>query len=369
MSNNSPLYSITAANVDLDGERIVGLWKRGLTHAGMPEAKFDWYYRKNPDGQPQAFFLYVAGEPDPVGVAAIATRHMHIGTTLLAAGELVDFVAVPEHRTLFPALYLQKEIRRLALEVNRSHTILYGLPNPKSLAVVKRVGYRPVGQMVRRVRMLRSAGYLSRYMPMRISRLIGSIIDRIRLGTLAVHGIAQPTFRRQWLDQPDVRFDALWKKIKAHDATQRVLIGIRDSAFLTWRFTACPLKTYRFFTLSSIADNRLIAYAACAVGGESLEVHDFLVDPVEHCAGKALWYTLSAEAFHRGHSNISVEFLGAESIQNELEAAGMVRRQERPLYATVSTISTPDTSPVDTHDQASLLQESRWYLTCADEDG
>jgi hypothetical protein len=130
-----------------------------------------------------------------------------------------------------------------------------------------------------------------------------------------------------------------------------------------------PLKTYRFFTLSSIADNRLIAYAACAVGGESLEVHDFLVDPVEHCAGKALWYTLSAEAFHRGHSNISVEFLGAESIQNELEAAGMVRRQERPLYATVSTISTPDTSPVDTHDQASLLQESRWYLTCADEDG
>jgi ribosomal protein S18 acetylase RimI-like enzyme len=369
MSNNSPIYTITAANADLDSERILGLWKRGLTHAGMPEAKFDWYYRKNPDGQPQVFFLHVAGEPAPVGVAAIATRHMHIGTKLLATGELIDFVALPEYRTLFPALFLQKEIRRIALETNRTHTLLYGLPNPKSLAVVKRIGYQLVGQMVRRVRMLRSAGYLSRHMPMWISRIIGSIIDRIRLGALALQNITHPKFQRQWIDRPDARFDALWQKVKTHDGTQRVLIGVRDSAFLTWRFAECPLKTYRFFTLSSAVDNRLIAYAACAVGGESLEVHDFLVDTTEHGAGKALWRALSADAFHRGHSNISVEFLGAESIQNELEAAGMMKRQERPLYATDSATSIPDTLSVNTHDQTTLLQESRWYLTCADEDG
>lgn len=369
MSNNSPIYTISTASTSLDSERILGLWKRGLTHAGMPEAKFDWYYRKNPDGQPQAFFLHAAGEPEPVGVAAIATRHMYMGTKLLTAGELVDFVALPEYRTLFPALFLQKEIRRIALETNHTHTLLYGLPNPKSLAVVKRIGYQLVGHMVRRVRMLRSAGYLSRHMPMWISRIIGSIIDRLRLGTLTLQSIAHPKFQRQWIDQPDARFDTLWKKVKACDQTQSVLIGVRDSAFLTWRFTECPLKTYRFFTLSSAVDNRLIAYAACAVGGESLEVHDFLVDATEYGAGKALWRTLSAEAFHRGHSNMSVEFLGSESIQSELEAAGMMKRQERPLYATVSTTSKPGTSPVDTHDQTTLLQESRWYLTCADEDG
>ncbi len=369
MSNNSPIYTLTAANINLDSEQILGLWKRGLAHAGMPEAKFDWYYRKNPDGQPQAFFLHVAGEPEAVGVAAVATRHMHMNTKLLTAGELVDFVALPEYRTLFPALFLQKEIRRIALEENRTHTLLYGLPNPKSLAVVKRIGYQSVGQMVRRVRMLRSAGYLSRHAPIWISRIIGAIIDRIRLGALALQSIAQPKFQRQWIDRPDARFDVLWQKVKTHNKWRDVLIGVRDSAFLTWRFAECPLRTYRFFTLLSAVDNQLIAYAACAIGGDSLEVHDFLVDLSEPDAGKALWCALSAEAFHRGHSNISVEFLGAESIQNELEVAGMMKRQARPLYATVSATSRADTSSVNTHDQTTLLDETRWYLTCADEDG
>ncbi len=368
MANKSPIYTITAADPDLDRERIIGLWKHGLTHAGMPEAKFDWYYAKNPAGIPRAFFLYVAGEPEPVGVAAIATRHMQLGTKVMAAGALIDFVALPEYRTLFPALFLQKEMRLAALETDCTHALLYGLPNPKSLAVVRRIGYQLIGQMVRRVRIVRSAIYLSRYAPIGISNIIGPLIDRVRLGTLALQNIALTKFQRQWIDRPDARFDVLWHKIAAQAKTQSFLIGIRDCAFLTWRFTDCPLRSYRFFTLSSVADNRLIAYAACAVNGESLEVHDFLVDTTERGAIKALWHAISAEAFHRGHTNISVEFMGDASLQKELKVAGMRKRQERPLYASISNISKVGTSSKDTDDESTLLLESHWYLTLADED-
>jgi hypothetical protein len=368
MSNVSPTYTAVASNIDTDRDKILALWKGGLTHAGMPEEKFDWFYRKNPAGAPVTFFLCCDDEVEPVGVAAVGIRKLCIGGQTITSGELVDFVALPEHRTLFPALFLQKEIRRLALEVDKSHTILYGLPNPKSLAVVKRVGYQLAGQMVRRARILRSAGYLSRRAPAWLSQLIGPAIDRIRLGMLVLRGLAHHSLKTQWQALPDSRFDNFWQRIAAQDKTGNVLIGVRDCAFLTWRFAECPLRKYEFFTLAS-ADNQLVAYAACAAEGEILHVHDFLIDPASPSAHKALWAALSRAAFHRGHSSISVEFLGAESIQNELEAAGMIKRQERPLYATVSTTSIPVTSPVDTHDQTTLLQEARWYMTCADEDG
>lgn len=376
MSNTSPTYTVVAANIDLDSDKILALWDHGLTHSGLPEAKFDWYYRKNPAGTPTVFFLCHGDEQEPVGVASVGTREIWVSGRPISSGELVDFVALPEHRTLFPALFLQKEIRRLTFEVDRSHDFLYGLPNPKSLAVVKRVGYRLAGQMVRRARMLRSAEYLSRYAPRWISYLIGPIVDRIRLGSLMLRASVDrqcQQWQSQWLDRPDRRFDDLWQRVVMHEKAGRVFMGSRDSAFLTWRFADCPLRAYRFFALASAADNRLIAYAACAVSGQTLHVHDFLIDPAERSAGKALWLMLSREAFYRGHSNISVEFLGAEAIQHELQAAGLMKRQQRPLYVAAAGIIAVASNAIPVApfvlDWGSLYIESSWYLTCADEDG
>lgn len=371
MSNTPQLYTTVAAHIEHDRDKILALWNRGLTHGGMPEAKFDWYYRKNCGGPPQIFFLCHGPQQEKVGVAAVGRREMHIGTQTIMSGELVDFVAVPEHRTLFPALFLQKEIRQLTLKTKNSevssggaHDILYGLPNPKSLAVVKRAGYQQVGQLVRRARILRLAGYLSRHAPAWMGQLIGPLLDRVRMGVLALRAITTRgsglELRSCWLDRPDSRFDDLWQRVMVKNGTNNVLMGVRDSAFLTWRFIDCPLRTYRFFALIANTDDRLIAYAVCAVDGEALHVHDFLFDTTADNADKTLWIALSREAYRRGHSTLSVEFLGAESIQQSLEATGLVKRQQRPLYATTT---------VAIHDRNTLLQESNWYLTSADEDG
>ncbi len=371
MPNTPPLYTIVLANIDRDREKILALWRRGLTHDGMPDAKFDWYYRNNPAGSPQVFLLCHGPDEEPVGVAAVGRREMRMGAQTIMSGELIDFVALPEHRTLFPALFLQKEIRRLSLgaafftdgadsNTHSTHGILYGLPNPKSLAVVKRVGYQLVGQLVRRARILRSAGYLSRHAPAWLCDVVGPVVDRFRLGALAARGITSVRMHSHWLERPDNRFDDLWQRI-AQSSTSNTLIGVRNSAFLAWRFSDCPLKKYRFFALFSSSNKQLLAYAVCAADGEALHVHDFLIDPANKSTGKALWIALSREAFRRGHSNISVAFLGAASIQQELESIGMMKRQQRPLYATVAT------DPG--HDGATLLEESSWYLTSADEDG
>lgn len=367
MSNNSPLYSIAAANIELDKEQVLSLWKRGLTHAGMPEAKFDWYYHGNPDGPPQTFFLHAAGVTDPVGVAAIATRYMHNGKKILTAGELVDFVALPEYRTLFPALFLQKEIRRIALDINQTHTVLYGLPNPKSLAVVKRVGYQLVGQIVRRARVVRSASYLTRNVPAWLGGLIGPMVDQFRLTTLGLSRMFEPRFDVEWLAQPDDRLDHLWQRVVANNAAGDILIGVRNSAFLKWRFSDCPLKSYQFFVLiSPMHAHQIAGYAACAVDNGNLLVHDFLYDTAITGAAKALWRALTREAHARGLIGISVEFLGAATIHQELEAAGFSERQRRPVYAAVRDAAVADCGSAD---EPISLAEHAWYLTCADEDG
>ena len=132
-------YTTTEGDPNVDRDHILALWRAGLAHDGMPDAKLAWYYRNNPEGTPLIVFLHHAGSPGAVGVAAVGPRQMRFGTQTLRAGALVDFVANPEHRTFFPAIFLQKELRRRALA---TYPVLFGFPNEKSLAIVRRIGYR-----------------------------------------------------------------------------------------------------------------------------------------------------------------------------------------------------------------------------------
>lgn len=344
-------YVIVSASIADDSASILALWQEGLSQNGMPEAKLDWFYRHSPEAMPDVYFLLHGNRREPVGVAAVGRRRMRFGTETLLARETVDFVVLPRHRTLFPAMLLQKAVLRHALEQG-THTILYGLPNPKSAAVFSRVGYRCVGQMVRRVRVLRLAGYLSRYLPAWVSSVVGAIIDRVRLGAIALRRSASSGFSSRWLERPDARFDDLWQRAAAPD----VLMGVRDMAFLKWRFVDCPLYSYRFFTLVSTDDQLLLAYAVCEEREQSLHVRDFLVDPNAPGAWARLWLDLSLEAFRLGYTSLSLEFLGGEQIQRELDAAGMAVREKRPLYVSAA-------APWE-----GLMQERHWYLTRADED-
>lgn len=345
-------YAIASASVADDGAKILALWRGGLSHGGMPEAKFDWFYRRGPEGLPDVFFLLHGSQHEAVGVAAIGRRRMQFGTETLITGEMVDFVVQPEHRTLFPAMMLQRAMNRHAQEL-QTHAILYGLPNPKSLPVFSRVGYRCVGQMVRRVRVLRLEEYLSRHLPGWISSAVGAIVDRARLGAVALRRLVKGGFRSQWLARPDARFDELWRRRAAPD----VLIGVRDAAFLTWRFADCPLRSYKFFALFSTRDERLAAYAVCETRERVLHVRDFLVEPESPGAWARLWLDLSLETFRQGYKSLSLEFLGNERLQRALGDAGMTVRDTRPLYA----------SPAARWE--GMMHDRHWYLTCADEDG
>ncbi len=353
-SQENQAYWTTVADLDVDGNKIVALWRTGLSHSGLPEAKLKWYYRNNIEGTPLVVFLHHAETQDAVGVAAVGPRRMRFGAETLMAGALVDFVTQPEHRTFFPAIFLQKELRRRA---SRDCVILFGFPNTKALPVVRRVGYKCVGQMVRRTRVLRSAAYLANYLPSWLSSIAGAGIDGMRSTAMTMRGLVNTGFQSHWQERPDNAFDDLWRRAGAPG----LVMGVRDSAFLIWRFVDVPFKSFMFFTLVSSVNQRLVAYAVCEADGEVLRVADFLVDPNFPAAGARLWLDLSREAIRMGHTSLCVEFMGADQEQRQLNAAGFIARDKRPVYASVTQSSTKGVNLLPT-------ETSVWYLTPADDD-
>ena len=342
-------YGVKVATVINEREQICALWRTGLTAANLYEEKFDWYYRNTPEGTPDALFLHHDSNTDAIGVAAVGHRRMRFNDTMLTTGVLVDFVVQPGHRTLFPALFLQREMHKFAL---LTHPIIWGLPNPRATAVFGRAGYSCIGQMVRYVRVIRSATYLARYLPQWLSRAVGPILDVVRCAANELSSLASRDYVSSWQDCPDERFNELWQRSARPDH----LMGVRDEQYLTWRFSERPFHAHRFLTLVSTVSGRLIGYAACEMTQHSLQVNDFLVDSNAHSAMACLWQEIAREAFRLGHTSLSTQFFGSKFVQHELKIAGLIKRELSPVYA-----ATSDASP-------RLLLDTHWYLTRADLD-
>ena len=342
-------YSVFVANVMMEKASICSLWRSGLNAANLYEAKFDWYYQSNPDGVPNALFLSGNDGTQAVGVAAVGHRRMRFNGEILRTGILVDFVVRPEHRTLFPALFLQREMRRFAL---KTHQLIWALPNLRATAVFGRAGYQCVGKMVRYVRVVRSAEYLARQLPRWISRTIGPIIDWARLVEILLRGLGSRGYETQWQDRPDARFNELWER----SCAPQQLMGVRDQEYLTWRFIDTPFCNHMFFTLVSTFDQRLIGYAACEFSQQAMHVSDFLVDPNVPSACSNLWHELTRECYRRGCASLTTEFLGSERVKRVLKDAGLIARDRSPLFAAVDAEAPP------------ILHERHWYITRGDVD-
>jgi hypothetical protein len=344
-----PGYTIAPASVADEAATLLALWDTGLARDARAQQKLQWYYRRNPEGAPRLLFLREEGSGRAVGVAAMGWRRMRLGAESLVAGVIMDFVVEPAHRGFFPALRLQKELLRRGRE---QHSVVFGMPNALSEAVVRRAGYRRVGRTLRLVRVLRSRAYLSRVLPEWLAALVGTAIDRALLATASLRAPRNADYCWEWRDGAGADFDALWERA----APSGALIGVRDGAYLTWRFVENPFTHYRFFVLLAKADRRLVAYAVCHVLAQDLHVVDFLADPGARDAAKRLWLELSREAYRSGHRSLSVEYLGGEAVRRELDVIGVLDRGGRPLYAAFD----------ERHD---LSTTARWYTTYADEDG
>lgn len=347
-----PAYTVAPGAPGKDRDTVAHLWQvSGLGNLSdeQQQARYDWFYLRNPQGDGEISYLHAASEPGAVGFLGVGRREWLLDGESTAAGVLVDFVVRPDHRTAAPALTLQRRGRERALQWAR---VLTGLPDVKAVAVFKRLDKHVQFFLPRFARILRYDGYLKRRLPALAARVLGKIIGLCDGGVRSLR-LLGGNLRGGWVlfDKPlDGRFDALWQRL---DKRGRC-VGLRDAKFLAWRFGEQPGFNYRTYCVERPGGD-LVMYFVCDLQGDTLAVKDVLG------AGTVQEYTrallmLANAARHLGAHVVSIQVIGDEVLDRALRAANFVERDKRPFFAVLHD---------SVRDRGVTM---RWYITQADED-
>ena len=315
-------YVAHAGDADRDRELVISLWRGNLGQQARLEAKFDWFYRSSPWGPPLLQLLRHEPSSAWVGVAGAGTRRMLDQGRELRAGVLVDLAVNAAHRSLGPALTLQKALLHVGGE---RFDLLYGFPNSRAAPVFKRAGYAHLGEIVRYACVLRHRRYLELLMPPFAAGLLGFALDAA--SKLRAFG-RDRGLTYEWVASVDPRVDELWSQSE-HGAA---LIAPRDTAMLHWRFDRSPSRTVRYLLVSAKRCGSLLAWFACEVDGTTLHVRDFWSVDAARGIGRRLIAAMLIAARRSGQSSVSVEYAGPGPRHRAWLDAGFVARSRRPIF-------------------------------------
>lgn len=340
-------YSVQRGDAIRDADAVLAIWRGNLGQEDRIAAKYQWFYRRCPWGAPLVELLHHAPSDSFVGVAAAGPRRMIHGSEEWIAGVLVDMAVSGEHRSLGPALMLQKALLAGGSE---RFSLVYGFPNPKAAAVFARVGYTRLGDMIRYARVLRFAPYLARRMPRPIASVVALAPDVAgRVSTWTGAGDAR-SLEATWSEHVDPRVDDLWRRSAPGNNT----MAIRDTAMLRWRFDEAPNRRTRYLWLAEPRGGALRAWFACEPDESLLHVRDYWAEGAAEGLDRQYIERLAAEARSAGHAALSVECFGAHA--TSWTSTGFVERSRRPVFGRWYAPGSAETLT------------SRLHLTSADED-
>jgi len=194
------------------------------------ERKFDWLYVENPMGAPRTWLLECGDEI--VGISSAFRRRLRVEGRTLEAWVLGDFCVAKEHRSLGPAMALQ---RATCERVDRGDVDLwYDFPSRTMSAIYGRMGVKPCGEMVRLVYPLRVDRMLEKKMSNGIVatglREVGNKVLASRDAVRRRDATIEVSLRDR-----DFEFD-VEPGIEARGGVSLE----RSAAYLNWRYRADP---------------------------------------------------------------------------------------------------------------------------------
>jgi hypothetical protein len=342
-------YTVCQLDCRAAREAILDLWRRNLPET-TPD-RFGWLYETGP----ASGFLLRSGRQEAVGAAGLMRRTFYAFGDRVEAGQAIDLNVDPEHRTIGPALALQRAV--LAAVASGGIDLAYGFPNPQSEAVLRRAGYETLGDLGRWVKPLSCRAALDRWSwPRPLSRGVAAAIDPIlRLASPETSSRRPLGIRLERLDASDPRLDALWQQARA----ALPILGERTSEYLRWRFGRCPGVSYHAMGLSQ-AGGKLVGYVVYGRRGAAVHVADFLVADARHLD------PLLAEFLHRMRREnadlVVVLYLGNSAVCKTLARFGFWRRPSgrRAMVYVAPRRLAPH--------HVQLLNAENWHLTGADID-
>lgn len=251
---------------------ILHLWTSIHPHLeNLLPRRFTWIYENNPYGVPDSWFLRNTKGNAPIGMASIIPRSMWVNGEKVTAGVAADMMVDKNHRSLGPALMLQRAL--VASCEEGRYTFIYGFSPRPAAAVQLRAGFQAMGSCVRFLKILSTERFTRNQKMHYIARAAGGIIDTAIMAAdfilSAKDLLKSRNISSRISDSFDSGFDQLWEKLPR----QNLVVGDKTSSYLTWRYTMSPYHSHKIFTLANTADN-ILGYLVFSIVDQTIQIYD-----------------------------------------------------------------------------------------------
>lgn len=226
------------------------------------ERKFDWLYVENPIGTPRTWLLECGEEI--VGISSAFRRRLRADGRILEAWVLGDFCVAKEHRSLGPAMALQ---RATCERVDRGDVDLwYDFPSRTMSAIYGRMGVKLAGEMVRLVYPLRVDRMLEKKMP---NGIVATGLREVGNKVLATRDAVR---RRDASIEVNLRDRDFERDVEPGIEARGGVSLERSAAYLNWRYRADPRGPASI--LSARRGRREEGVLVFRCGGEDVDIWD-----------------------------------------------------------------------------------------------
>jgi hypothetical protein len=345
-------YSVCELDLEQNKRDVPRIWKQ--SGFDVPEAKYLWMYKQNPFG-PAIGWLVRDSNGRAVGSVALFPRRMRVNGEHRSAAVVGDFVITKEHRTLGPALMLQRAV--VEGKAKHKFDFIYGVPNRQAEAVLQRAGYRLVGATIRMTRPFRSHYYLRRKISSSIivNTLSGAVDPILHWTAKEVRQGRSKGFCLEELSDFDERFDDFWTRISYPQA----IAGERNSAYLRWRYLHCPHKKYQIHALTDSSTQQILGYLTSYAAREGVFIAELGAVERPGVMDCLLSEFLRLQRQQKADS-VSISYFGSKRLVEKLRKYGFsIRGTEANLFV----LAGPDARGAD-----KLLDPYNWSLFEGDTD-
>jgi GNAT superfamily N-acetyltransferase len=341
---------IREADIEADRELLLASLSRHLAPLGEAD-HFDWRYRGNPEGRARSWVAIDRKRDTIVGIASAFPRRVYLSGCEERAWVLGDFYINPEYRSLGPALQLQ----RACLEAvdSREVAFCYDFPTATMMAVYKRLGINPFGQMLRLAK------------PLRVDRKVGEFAKHpavVRWLSAAGNRLLalsdqRPRNRERLMislqkGECGEEFSAL-----AQAVGRRYAACVQRSAeYLNWRYLADTRCDHE--VLTAHRDGMLLAYVVFATHGEDTTLVD-LFGLEDHAVITSLVGSMVDLLRERGIVTVSAPVFESHPWLSLLQGLGFKTREASPVIVY---------GPPRSGANSSTWKGQTWFLMHGDRD-
>jgi hypothetical protein len=265
---------IRPVRLDMDKAELLGILQRNLPD--LPhERRFEWLYHKNPAGTAWSWFACEQASGKPIGVASVFPRSMWVNGSVMLSGQVGDFAIEPTHRTLGPALLLQKA----TFDPVNDGTLQFCYdcpPDDRGMSTFRRLGMGENCQMRRLAKPLRLDRRLARRLHSARLASIVAFFGNILLGKLSP---ARSRLGDWEIALHEGRFGDEFTDLDRHVSSSNSIRSSRTAADLNWRFRDDPL--HKYVVLTARRRGELAGFLIASAVGDDTYVIDLFGEPLE----------------------------------------------------------------------------------------